>query len=311
MSADQQQPEKSAPHERLRIGCIGLGAMGLPIARHLQAAGYTLLLHARRPEAYENELKTLIDGGAGIAASPAEMAASVDIILTNVHAGADMVDLVIDRHDAILKNSADGPRNGLVIVDHSTIDPQTAQRLYAAAKAAGAAYVDAPVSGGAAGAEAGTLVTMMGGDADVIERIFPVTTCYTARQRHMGGPGQGSIAKLCNQIAQVIAIEGVAEAMAFATSHGADREKVMDVMLSGFASSRMLELLGPKMHRGDYTPGMESRLLDKDVGIALDAAAAEGLDMPALAEVGRNIATLQSRGWQEKDISIIFELLRK
>ena len=309
MSADQQQSEKSAPQTALRIGCIGLGAMGLPIARHLQAAGYTLMLHARRPEAYDNELKTLIDGGAGIADSPAEMGASVDIILTNVHAGADMVDLVIDRPDAILNNLEDGA--GLVIVDHSTIDPQTARRLHTAAKAAGAAYVDAPVSGGAAGAEAGTLVTMMGGDAEVIEKILPVTTCYTARQRHMGGPGQGSIAKLCNQIAQVIAIEGVAEAMAFATSHGADREKVMDVMLSGFASSRMLELLGPKMHSGDYTPGMESRLLDKDVGIALDAAAAEGLDMPALAEVGRNIATLQSRGWQEKDISIIFELLRK
>ena len=308
MSSDQHHPEHSAPQQALRIGCIGLGAMGLPIARHLQAAGYKLMLHARRPEAYENELRPLLDGGAGIAASPAAMGASVDLILTNVHAGADMVDLVIDRRDAILSNENGG---GLVIVDHSTIDPQTARRLHKAAKAAGADYVDAPVSGGAAGAEEGTLVTMMGGDAEVIEKIQPVTTAYTARQRHMGGPGQGSIAKLCNQIAQVIAIEGVAEAMAFATSHDADREKVMDVMLSGFASSRMLELLGPKMHRGDYTPGMESRLLDKDVGIALDAAAAAGLDMPALAEVGRNIATLQSRGWQEKDISIIFELFRK
>ena len=112
MSADQQQSEKSAPQTALRIGCIGLGAMGLPIARHLQAAGYTLMLHARRPEAYDNELKTLIDGGAGIAASPAEMGASVDIILTNVHAGADMVDLVIDRPDAILNNLEDGGRVG-------------------------------------------------------------------------------------------------------------------------------------------------------------------------------------------------------
>lgn len=289
------------------IGCIGLGAMGLPIARHINEAGHALTLFARRPEAYQNELKPLLDAGAVAAASPAVMAGSVDVVLTNIHAGPDMVDVVIDNHEAILKNA----RPGLIILDHSTIDPQTARQLYQAAQEKGVHYIDAPVSGGAIGAEAGTLVTMMGGDTAAIEAVKPIISCYTARHEHMGGAGQGAIAKLCNQIAQVIAIEGVAESLAFATRHGADREKVMQVMLSGFASSRMLELLGPKMHSGDYTPGMASRLLDKDANIALAAARAEDLDLPALALVARNIRILQDRGWDERDISIIFELFQK
>lgn len=291
----------------LSIGCIGLGAMGLPIARHLQQAGTPLTLYARRPEAYEHELKPLLEAGAETAASPAALASSVDVILTNIHAGPDMVDVVIESPDAVLRSA----KPGLIILDHSTIDPQTAQRLHQAAQDAGVHYIDAPVSGGAIGAEAGTLVTMMGGDAEAIATITPVITTYTARQMHMGGPGQGSIAKLCNQIAQVIAIEGVAESLAFASRHGADMEKVMAVMLSGFASSRMLELLGPKMQSGDYTPGMESRLLDKDAGIALAAADTQGLDLPALRLVADHIREVQARGWQNRDIAILFELFQK
>ena len=290
-----------------RIGCIGLGAMGLPIARHLDSAGYKLVLHARRAEAYDNELKPLIDKGAMIASSPKDLAAEVDILLTNVHAGPDMADLVIERPDAILAE----PREGLIILDHSTIDPQTAQQLYGTAKEKNVHYIDAPVSGGVMGAEAGTLVTMMGGDAEVITTIEPVIECYTARHQHMGGAGHGSIAKLCNQIAQCIAIEGVAESLAFASRHDADLEKVIDVMMSGFASSRMLELLGPRMIKGEYDTGLESRLLDKDVGIALSSADQVDLNMPGLKQVGRHIALLQEKGWQHRDISLIFELFQK
>lgn len=289
------------------IGLIGLGAMGLPIAGHLQQAGYDLMVYARRPESYDQALKPLITAGARIAETPSAMAAEVDVLITNVHAGPDMLELMVTRPDAILV----APRPGLVVLDHSTIDPATAQVLHQKAAAQSVNYIDAPVSGGVGGAKAGTLVTMMGGDADAISGVATVIKNYTARSRHMGGSGQGSIAKLCNQIAQVIAIEGVAEALSFAASHGADQQKVLEVMSSGFASSRMLELLGPKMIDRDYTPGMESRLLDKDVGIALAAAAQAGLELPGLDQVKTQIARLQDQGWSDQDISIIFELFQK
>jgi len=287
------------------VGCIGLGMMGRPIARHLQKAGYELTLYARRPEAYDNELKHLIDGGAAIAQSPADLALRVDVILLNVMAGPDVRQLVLDGPDAIITTASPG----LIVVDHSTIDPATARDVHARLKEVGAGFIDAPVSGGAVGAEAGTLATMMGGDARDIERILPLLENYTAKRLHMGASGQGAITKLCNQIAQVITIEGVAEALRFASAHEADLEAVRDVLMSGFASSRMLELLGPKMIAKDYTPGMESRLLEKDIHIARQAAQAQGLTLPALDLLKQQIGFLQENGWQKKDISILFEAL--
>jgi len=288
-----------------RVGCIGLGMMGRPIANHIMTAGYELTLYARRPEVFENELKFLIDAGAAIAASPSDLALRVDIILLNVMAGPDVRKLILDGPDSIASTA----RPGLIVVDHSTIDPATARDVHTALKEVGAGYVDAPVSGGAVGAEAGTLAVMMGGDEEDIVKILPLLEHYSAKRLHMGASGQGSITKLTNQIAQVITIEGVAEAMRFAQAHGADLEAVRDVLMSGFASSRMLELLGPKMISRDYTPGMESRLLDKDIQIAGLSALAEGLSLPALDLLQNQISRLQEYGWQKEDISILYEAL--
>ena len=127
----------------------------------------------------------------------------------------------------------------------------------------------------------------------------------------MGGAGTGQITKLCNQIAQVITIQGVAEAMQFAAAYGADQKAVMDVMASGFASSRMLELMAPKMIDDDFTPLMKSQLLHKDAGIAQGAAQDKNLDMPALDLVAEKLNFLQEQGWQEKDVSILIKALRK
>lgn len=293
--------------DKPKIGCIGLGFMGRPIARHLISAGYEVYLYARRPDVFDGECKDLIDAGGHIASSPADLAAQVDMVLTNVMAGPDVRQVVLDQEDAIIK----GARPGLIIIDHSTIDPATAIDLNKQLKPLQVDFIDAPVSGGNIGAEAGTLAIMMGGEADAVEKCTPVLSHYSRTCLHMGGAGTGQITKLCNQIAQVITIQGVAEAMQFAAAYGADQQAVMDVMASGFASSRMLELMAPKMIEDDFTPLMKSQLLHKDAGIAQGAAQDKNLDMPALDLVAEKLNFLQEQGWQEKDVSILIKALQK
>ena len=294
-------------HNKLKIGCIGLGFMGRPIARHLITAGYEVYLYARRPEVFNGDCKDLIDAGGHIASSPAELAAQVDIVLTNVMAGPDVRQVVLEQENALIK----GAEPGLIIVDHSTIDPATAIDLNVQLKHSKVDFIDAPVSGGSIGAEAGTLAIMMGGDAAAVEKCTPVLSHYSKTCLHMGGAGTGQITKLCNQIAQVITIQGVAEAMQFAAAYGADQRAVMDVMASGFASSRMLELMAPKMIDDDFTPLMKSQLLHKDAGIAKEAAKDKNLEMPALDLVAKKLNFLQKQGWQEKDVSILIKALQK
>ena len=289
------------------IGCIGLGTMGAPIARRLQQNGYALTLYARRPEVFEGELADLIKNGAQIASTPQDLAEAVDVILVNVMAGADSRDVLLAREDAAAKSS----REGLIILDHSTIDPADAKSIHQDLKTLGHHYIDAPVSGGSIGAEAGTLVTMMGGNAEQIAQVTSILECYTASRLHMGDAGTGQVAKLCNQIAQVVTIQGIGEAMSFAETQGADKQKVFDVMSSGFAASRMLELLGPKMVADDFTPLMKSKLLDKDIDIALTSSQGAGLDLPALKLVRDAIAVMQEKGWHDDDISSLFRLVRK
>jgi len=287
------------------IGCIGLGAMGRPIATHLQSHGHDLVLYARRPEAFDQELKTLMDNGAKAASTPAELAAEVDVVLVNVMAGHDVREVLLDRDDAVIQ----GARPGLLVADHSTIDPDTAIFVHDTLAKQGVDFVDAPVTGGSIGAEAATLATMMGGDDHAVANLLPILAHYTKTQLHMGRSGSGQITKLCNQIAQIITIQGVAEAMQFAAAYGADQRAVMNVLSSGFANSRMLELLAPKMIDQDFTPLMKSQLLDKDAGIAKMAAKAKQLHMPGLDLVAAQLADVQERGWQEQDVSILIKAL--
>lgn len=302
-----------------KIGCIGLGYMGRPIANHLIKAGYDVYLYARRPEVFEGECKSLIAAGAQSVSSMAELASLVDIVLVNVMAGQDVRQVVLGHQedpkntpiDASVDCLIKGAKPGLLIIDHSTIDPSTAIDLHQQLQAKQIHFIDAPVSGGSIGAEAGSLAIMMGGDADAIDQAMPIISHYSKTQRHMGKVGTGQITKLCNQIAQIITIQGVAEAMQFAGAYGADQNAVMDVLASGFASSRMLELMAPKMIAEDFSPLMKSQLLHKDAGIAQSASQDKGLAMPALDLVAKNLAYLQEQGWHEQDVSILINALKK
>ena len=293
------------------IGCIGLGVMGAPIAAHLISAGYDVRGYARRENFFETKGAELIKSGMTAMSNPAAMAAECDLIITNVIAGEDVYEVLIGREDAVIHGAKSGANERSIVMDHSTIAPEMARQIGDGLKAHGVGWVDAPVSGGSIGAKAGTLVSMLGGDDTDIQAILEPLSAYTSGHRHIGGMGAGQVAKLCNQIAQVVTIEGVAEAMRFAAIHEVDQNAVMDVMMQGFASSKMLALMAPKMIDEDFSAGMESRLHVKDLSIACHASSEMGQSLPATELVCELLAEMQKKGWHKKDTSILYQHIKK
>jgi len=286
----------------LRLGFIGLGAMGAPMARNLLRAGYTLSVHARRPEV----LAPFVALGAHAARSPAAVAAQSDIVFTMVTDTA-AVEAVVLGHDGIIEGAAPGT----VVIDHSTIDPAATTRIAAALGARGIVMLDAPVSGGVIGAEAGTLVVMAGGDEAVFARCSPVMAASAQRLVHMGPVGAGQVAKACNQICIVVNQLGVAEAMLLAERSGLDTTRLIDALQGGFAASRIMEVQGPKMARRDFEGRIESRLHHKDIHVALEVAASLGVAMPASALAAAVLDRLQESGGAALDSAAVITVLER
>ena len=291
-----------------KIGCIGLGVMGAPIAMHLIRAGFDVRGYARRADFFATEGAELIAAGLTPSDTPATLAADVDLIITNVVTGDDVYDVLIGHEHAVCHAAA--AHHGLIVMDHSTIAPDKTRQIGQAMYDHGIGWVDAPVSGGGIGAVAGSLVSMLGGYRRDVEAVLPVLSAYTSGHRHIGDMGAGQVAKLCNQIAQVVTIQGVAEAMKFAAIHHADQDAVLDVMMQGFASSKMLELMAPKMIADDYAPGMESRLHAKDLHVAVAAAKQNGQTLPTTECVFALLEAIQAKGWNKKDASILYQHLK-
>jgi 2-hydroxy-3-oxopropionate reductase len=283
-----------------RVGVIGLGAMGAPMARNLLKGGHTVSVFARREEA----TAPLITLGARRTASPAEVASLSDVIVTMVIDTRAVEDVVLGSRGVI-----EGANPGSVLIDHSTIEPDGARRVAAAVKARGIEMLDAPVSGGAAVAEAGMLSIMAGGDEAVLERVRPIIACYGQTIVHIGPSGAGQVAKACNQICTIVNTLGAAEAMLLAERAGLDPTKVKDVLMSGFGASRMLEMQAPKMIARNFEGKVESRLHHKDIHIVLDMARALGIELPASAAAARVIAELQERGGAKRDTAAVFDVL--
>lgn len=282
------------------VGVIGLGTMGMPIARHLLKGGHTVTVHARRPEA----MVPLVEAGARGAASPAQVASLSDVIITMVTDTA-AVEAVILGPSGI----AEGARAGSVVIDHSTIDPGGARRIASELKARGIEMLDAPVSGGAAVADAGTLSIMVGGDEGVLVRCRPILDCYGTTIVHIGPSGAGQVAKACNQICTIVNTLGAAEAMLMAERAGVDAHKVKEVMMTGFGASRMLGLQAPKMLARDFDGKVESRLHHKDIHIVLAMARALGIELPASSAAAKVLNTLQNRGGANQDTAAVFTVL--
>jgi 2-hydroxy-3-oxopropionate reductase len=281
------------------------------MVRNLLKGGQAVTVWARRPDA----IAPLAAAGASTAESAADVAATSDIVMTMVTDTTAVEDVVFGA-----RGIARGARAGSVVVDHSTIAPDGARRMASALQAQGVEMLDAPVSGGSIAAEAGTLAIMIGGSKTAVDRVTPVLSCYAKSIVHVGASGAGQIAKACNQICTIVNQLGAAEAMLLAERAGVDPRAVKDVLMAGFASSRMLDLQAPKMIARDFdgppSPSgfgragkVESRLHHKDIHIVLDLARAFGITLPASAAAADVLDRLQQRGGAHQDSAAIFGVL--
>ena len=284
----------------MRVGFIGLGVMGRPMALHLVKAGHELSVYARRAEAAQ----PLVDAGARRLATPAEVAAASEVVFTMVTTGADVEQVALGE-DGILH----GAKPGTVLVDMGTIPPGTARRIAAQLAERGIETIDAPVSGGEVGAQNATLAIMAGGKAEVLERVRPLLEKLGRTIVHIGPSGAGQVAKACNQMIMVSCIEAVAEAMLLAKQAGADPEKVRLALSGGSAGSRVLEFFGAKMTSRDFKAGVEARLHHKDFGILTNEAVTLGAPLPIAAQVWQQLNALMAQGWGREDTSSLLRVL--
>ncbi|AJE99148.1 NAD(P)-dependent oxidoreductase [Pandoraea apista] len=282
------------------IAFIGLGAMGGQMVRHLMAAGHRLHLYARRPEA----AAPFVEQGAKAFASPAQAAAEADFVITNVTTTQD-VEAVLLGAEGVVHQA----RAGTVCIDHSTISAEATRRMAARLARHEITLVDAPVSGGPSRAADASLSIMVGASGEVFEKVRPLLSILGTTITHVGDVGAGQVAKACNQIVQVINIQGIAEAMMFAARSGVDQDKVIEAISQGLAGSRMLDMMGPKMAHRDFAAGIEARLHDKDFTMILEAVADAGLSLPALTLVKGQLSALMENGWGHDDTSSLLRVL--
>jgi len=288
--------------ESKTIAFIGIGNMGAPMAEHLLRAGHRLRVYARRPEA----AAPLVALGAISAENPADAARGADFICTMVTNTSDVEAVLFGPGGAVEEASP-----GSLCIVFSTISALAARDIAMSLDEKGIDCIDAPVSGGVGAAREGALAIMVGGKPESLERARPLLELLGKTVTHVGPIGSGQLAKACNQIVQVVNIQGIAEAMHFARQNGGDLEKILAAIAPGFAGSRMLELMGPKMAKRDFSAGIEARLHAKDFHIVREIADREGIDMPAVALVTRQLDILMEKGWGYDDTSSLLRVLEE
>ncbi len=252
------------PEQIKTIGFIGLGIMGLPMARNLMKAGFELTIYNRT----RAKCDLLAVEGAKVAGSPAEAAAGVDAVITMVTDTPDVEDVILGEKGVI-----QSVKPGTVVIDMSTISPKATRRMSEALAAKGAGMLDAPVSGGDIGAQKGTLTIMVGGEAADFERALPFFQAMGRTITHVGPSGAGQCTKLCNQVLVAIHLVAVSESLLLAKTSGLDLHKTLAVLTGGAANSWSLQNLGPRIVDGDHNPGFMVRLLLKDLRLVMEAAA--------------------------------------
>ncbi len=284
-----------------RVGFIGLGIMGSPMARHLLEAGFPLTVHSRSPAPVD----ALVSDGAVRATSPSEVAGVSDVVITMLPDTPD-VEHVMLGDDGV----AAGAAAGALVIDMSTIDPGPTRAIAEQLGKHGVEMLDAPVSGGERGAIDGTLSIMVGGPDGAFARAQPILQAMGKNIVHVGPSGAGQITKACNQLVVAATIEAVAEALVLAERSGVDPAKVREALLGGFAGSKILEVHGQRMLDRAFEPGFRARLHRKDARIVLDAAQAAGSPIPAFQVVAAQLDRLvdeADRG--DLDHSALFTLL--
>jgi 2-hydroxy-3-oxopropionate reductase len=282
-----------------RIGFIGLGIMGRPMARNLLAAGYPLTVHSRSPGPVDD----LVDAGAASAVDVVALAAASDVVITMLPDTPDVVDV----GGQVVRSAAPGT----LFIDMSSVDPSAARELAAEGLERGVAVLDAPVSGGEKGAVEATLSIMVGGDDESFARARPVFDALGSSVVHVGPSGAGQVCKACNQLVVAATIEAVAEALRLAEAAGVDAGKVREALAGGFAGSKILEVHGRRMLDRSFDPGFRVRLHRKDARIVLDLAAETGSAVPSFAVVTEQLQKLVDRDQGERDHSALYLALEE
>ena len=282
------------------IGFVGLGNMGRAMVDHLMAGGHTLRVYARRAEA----MQPFVERGATACGSPAEVARGAAVVFTNVTTTADVEQVLFGPGGVV-----EGAAPGAVVIDHGTISAAATRGFAARLAEQGIDMLDCPVSGGVKGAQAATLSMMVGGKPEVLERARPLLQLLGKTITHCGGHGAGQVVKACNQIVQVVNIQGIAEAMLFSRANGVEPQTMLAAISAGFAGSKMLDLMGPKMAGRDFAAGIEARLHHKDYGLIVEMAREAHLAMPAVSLVAQQLNALMGNGWGTQDTSVLLKVL--
>jgi 2-hydroxy-3-oxopropionate reductase len=285
----------------MKIGFIGLGIMGKPMALNLLKGGHELFLQSRSGVPGE-----LTDAGGHACATGKEAALEADVVITMVPDTPD-VELALFGPDGV----AAGLARGKVVVDMSSISPIETKKFAARINELGADYLDAPVSGGQVGAQNAALTIMVGGAPAVFERVKPLFELMGKNVTLIGGNGDGQTCKAANQIVVALTIEAVAEALVFASKAGADPAKVRQALMGGFASSRILEVHGERMIKRTFDPGFRIELHQKDLNLVLSGARALGVSLPNTATAQELFNACAADGGAKSDHSAMVKALEK
>lgn len=283
-----------------KIGFVGLGIMGHPMAHNLIEAGHELVLYNRTKEKAEG----LAGDGAEVAGSPKEVAENCGVVITMLPDSPD-VEEVVAGEGGVLQ----GIKEGCLIVDMSTISPVVARELAGKARQKGASMLDAPVSGGDVGAQDGTLSIMVGGSEGDFERARPLFEVMGKTITYVGEAGAGQVVKACNQIVVALTIEAVSEALVLGSKAGVEPAKILDVLSGGLAGNKVMEVKRDKFLDHSFDPGFRVELHRKDLGIALAAGREYGVVLPVTAIVDQMLEALQAKGRGDRDHSAILTFI--
>lgn len=284
-----------------KVGFIGLGIMGKPMATNLMEAGYELVLYNRTLEKAEELAE---DGAAEVAANPREVAENSEIIVTMLPDSPDVRNVVAGE-DGVLE----GIREGVLVVDMSTISPVVTEELAARVRERGASMLDAPVSGGDVGAIEGTLSIMVGGSEEDFERARPLFEVMGNTVTHVGPTGAGQVTKAANQVVVALTIEAVSEALVLGSKGGVAPEKILEVLSGGLAGNKVMEVKREKFLARDFEPGGKVEFHRKDLGIALAAGREYGVVLPVTAIVDQMLLAMKKKGWGGEDHSALLRII--
>ncbi len=286
----------------MKVGFIGLGLMGRPMALNLLKAGHQLAVWSRRAES----MQPLVDAGAHGCASAAEVARGADVVISMVADAPDVEQVALGAAGV-----ADGAEPGLVFVDMSTIAPAAAQAIAARLRERGISMLDAPVSGGEVGAINAALTIMVGGEATAFEKARPLFEAMGKTVSLIGDSGAGQVAKACNQILTGVGVAAVAEALNFARKSGVDAARVREALMGGFAYSRILENHGQRMLDRNFKPGFKAWMHQKDMRIVLEEAHRLGMALPTSAATAQMFNAMVGSGLGENDSIAMLQLLER